>query len=58
MNLAKSDAATMLAVKVHQATLIQLPNDGHAFMLQRDAPVADKKIADWLDKHNAQLPKC
>ena len=39
-------------------TLIRLPNDGHAFMLQKDAPAANKKIADWLDKHNAQLPKC
>ena len=39
-------------------TLIRLPNDGHAFMLHKDAPVANKKIADWLDKHNAQLPKC
>ena len=39
-------------------TLIRLPNDGHAFMLQKDAPAANAKIAGWLDKHNAQFPHC
>ena len=39
-------------------TLIRLPNDGHAFMLQKDAPVANAKIADWLDRHSAQFGHC
>jgi len=39
-------------------TLIVAPNDGHAFMLQRNAQVTDSAIADWLDGHNAELPKC
>ena len=39
-------------------TLIRASNDGHAFMLQRDAPVMNAKIADWLDAHQAQLPRC
>ena len=39
-------------------TLIRLPNDGHAFMLQKDAPVAFAKIAGWLDAHHVQLPRC
>ena len=39
-------------------TLIRLPNDGHAFMLQKDAPAAFAKIAGWLAAHRAQLPRC
>ena len=39
-------------------TLIRLPNDGHAFMLQKDAPVAFTKIANWLDAHRAEFPHC
>jgi pimeloyl-ACP methyl ester carboxylesterase len=39
-------------------TLIRAPNDGHAFMLQKDAPVMDAKIANWLDAHQTQLPRC
>ena len=39
-------------------TLIRLPNDGHAFMLQKDGPVANAAIANWLSKHSAALPTC
>ena len=39
-------------------SLIVAPNDGHVFMLQRNAQVTDSAIADWLDAHNAALPKC
>ena len=39
-------------------TLLVAPNDGHAFMLQRNAPVTNTAIANWLDAHNAELPKC
>jgi pimeloyl-ACP methyl ester carboxylesterase len=34
------------------------PDDGHTFMLQRNAPVMNDAIADWLDARNAVLPKC
>jgi len=47
-----------LFVLAQDKKLIVAPNDGHAFMLQRDAQVTDSAIADWLDSHNAQLPKC
>lgn len=39
-------------------TLLRAPNDGHAFMLQKDAPVMNTKIANWLDAHQGQLPRC
>jgi len=39
-------------------TLFRLPNDGHAFMLQKDAPAASAAIAAWLAKHPAQMPTC
>lgn len=39
-------------------TLLVAPNDGHSFMLQRNAPVTNAAIADWLDAHNAVFPKC
>lgn len=29
-------------------TLLVAPNDGHAFMLHRNAPVTNTRIADWL----------
>jgi pimeloyl-ACP methyl ester carboxylesterase len=34
------------------------PNNGHSFMLERNAPATNAKIADWLDARNAVLPKC
>jgi pimeloyl-ACP methyl ester carboxylesterase len=39
-------------------TLLVAPNDGHLFMLQRNAPVTNSAIAGWLDAHNSALPKC
>ena len=39
-------------------TLIRLPNDGHAFMLQKDAPAANAAIARWLAAHPSQMPPC
>jgi len=39
-------------------TLQVAPNSGHAFMLDRNAGVANAGIADWLDAHNSVFPKC
>jgi pimeloyl-ACP methyl ester carboxylesterase len=39
-------------------TLLIAPNDGHAFMLQKNAPATNDKIADWLDAHNEVFPRC
>jgi hypothetical protein len=39
-------------------TLLVAPNDGHVFMLQRNAGITNSAIANWLDGHNGQLPKC
>lgn len=38
--------------------LVAGPNDGHTFMLHRNASVANGAIADWLDARNAVFPKC
>jgi len=34
------------------------PNDGHSFMLHFNGSATITRIADWLDAHNAALPKC
>jgi pimeloyl-ACP methyl ester carboxylesterase len=39
-------------------TLLVAPNNGHSFMLERNAQVTDSAIADWLDARNAVFPKC
>lgn len=39
-------------------TLLVAPDDGHVFMLQRNAGETNQKIADWLDAHGAVLPTC
>lgn len=39
-------------------TLQVVPDAGHVFMLQQNAPVANAGIADWLDAHAAAIPKC
>lgn len=36
-------------------TLVVAPNNGHTFMLHRNAPVTNTAIADWLDP---RFPKC
>jgi pimeloyl-ACP methyl ester carboxylesterase len=39
-------------------TLVVAPNNGHAFMLHKNASVTNKKIVNWLVAHKAQLPTC
>jgi pimeloyl-ACP methyl ester carboxylesterase len=39
-------------------SLVVAPNAGHAFMLERNAPVTNTAIAKWLQAHPAQLPTC
>lgn len=39
-------------------TLKVVPDAGHVFMLQRNAAVGNDMIADWLDEHQAAIPKC
>ncbi|MHB8513471.1 MAG: alpha/beta hydrolase [Actinomycetota bacterium] len=39
-------------------TLDVAPNDGHVFMLHKDAQAADAMIGNWLDAHNKSLPSC
>jgi pimeloyl-ACP methyl ester carboxylesterase len=38
--------------------LVAGPDDGHTFMLHRNAAATNGAIADWLDARNAALPKC
>jgi pimeloyl-ACP methyl ester carboxylesterase len=51
-----SDLSLFLAAS--DKTLLVAPNDGHAFMLQRNAQVTNAAIANWLDAHNSVFPKC
>jgi len=39
-------------------TLLVAPNDGHAFMLHRNAGVTNDRIAAWLERHRTALPPC
>lgn len=39
-------------------TLVVAPDDGHAFMLHRNAPITFNRIASWLDAHRTSLPEC
>jgi len=47
-----------LFLSASDKTLLVAPNDGHAFMLQRNAQVTNTAIANWLDAHNSVFPKC
>jgi pimeloyl-ACP methyl ester carboxylesterase len=51
-----SDLSLFLAAS--DKTLLVAPNDGHAFMLERNAQVTNTAIANWLDAHNSVFPKC
>jgi pimeloyl-ACP methyl ester carboxylesterase len=55
---AQGDNEMSLFSGASDKTLLIAPNDGHAFMLQKNAPATNTKIADWLDRHAAQFPTC
>jgi pimeloyl-ACP methyl ester carboxylesterase len=39
-------------------TFMTVPGDGHTFMLHRDAPATNARIADWLAARPNALPAC